>query len=256
MDIFRLFLATVLQHKVWVVWTVLLLAGALVFPTMTPWEQEPSLIEPARAQTVWVLFWLINLTWSLFQGASLGTKLRRDGLGDYFGSQGIGQISQLVQSWCAVMIFVVGFAVIAGTVTIFGASPVDTTQAAAWTQLTLQYMLLAPLSIGALLFLAIGLGSRLGAAVAFLVALGVGLHGLYGVGYLRLFSTENGSPIADTLWTLSPHFHLSDLTHRLVFKSGQLTASTFSQVSVYSLGVFLTLFGLGALVFNSRQNSK
>jgi len=256
MDIFRLFLATIIQHKVWVVWILLLGVGALVFPTMTPWEQEPSLIEPARAHTVWVLFWLISLTWVLYQAAAIGTRLRRDGLGDYFASQGSSQLSQMLQGWSAVMVFVIGFTLIAGAITIFGASPAAEDQATAWSQLTLQYMLLAGISIGSLVFLALSLGTRVGATVAYLVTLGLGLHGLYGVGYLRMFSRENGSPIGDTLWTVSPHFHLADLTHRLVFKSGQLSSSTFSDILLYLLGVLLVLAGISAIAFNSRQSSK
>ena len=186
MDIFRLFLATIIQRKVWVIWLVMIAAGAIAFPLMTPYEQDVTLLEPERARTVWMLFWIGSLTWVLFQGANLGASLRLQGLGDYFASQGIAPIRQLLQSWLAVMVFSLLLGLFTTSISILWASPSDPTEAQLWLYLNLQFFALSQLTIGALLMISIALATRLGPAPSFLIALGTGLYGLYGVGYLRL----------------------------------------------------------------------
>ena len=57
----------------------LLLGGALVFawlaPLVTPWQENPQILQPARAQAAWVFAWLALFTWLPFQAAALGRRL-------------------------------------------------------------------------------------------------------------------------------------------------------------------------------------
>jgi hypothetical protein len=102
--------------------------------------------------------------------------------------------------------------------------------------------------------LAIGLGTRIGLAGGYLVTIGLALYGLYGVGYMDLFFQVRKDVVLETLWTFSPHYHLSDLTERLVFKSGNLPMDAFLQISAYLGGLLLIHLAVSFLSFkpNSR----
>ena len=41
------------------------------------------------------------------------------------------------------------------------------------------------------------------------------------------------------LFIISPHYHLSDLTSRLVYKLGEINAASFINISIYLLGLGL-----------------
>ena len=252
MDIFRLFLATILQRKVWIVWLVLIVVGAAVIPLMTPYEQDVTLIEPERARSVWMIFWIAALTWVLYQGANLGASLRLQGLGDYFASQGVTPIRQMLQSWLAIMVFSIILGLITSGISIFWASPSDSTEAKLWFYLNLQYFALSQLTIGALLMISIGFATRVGPAPSFLIALATGLYGLYGVGYLKRFSLNQSNDLLDTLWTASPHLHLADLSHRLIFKLGALNVSDFALIACYLGGILLVSFAISSIAFSPR----
>lgn len=252
MDIFRLFLATIIQRKVWVVWLVIIAVGAVVIPLMTPYEQDVTLIEPERARTVWMLFWIASLTWLLFQGANLGASLRLQGLGDYFASQGISPTRQMLQCWLAVMVFSTSLCLMASGISVFWASPSDANEAKLWLYLNLQYFALSQLTIGSLLMISIGFATRLGSAPSFLIALATGLYGLYGVGYLKQFTLNESNALLDILWTVSPHLHLSNLTNRMMYKLGALNATDFTTIACYLGGILLVFFAVSNVAFSPR----
>jgi hypothetical protein len=243
MHLARLTLATILKRKVWAVWLVLLVALTAVLPFTTPWEQDPTLIEPARAQAVWVGLWIAALTWGLFQGAGFGESLSKHGLGEYFSSQGVSRLSQLGQIFAACFASILPFVAVAVAVCLVWAMPGDKLEARAWTFTLIQYGFLFTLVFASLLLLAIALGTRLGSAVAYLVTLGLALYGLYGVGFMDLLFEARKDAVMETLWTLSPHYHLGDLTTRLIFKTGHLPVETFAKVAAY-LGLLALLHGL------------
>lgn len=252
MDIFRLFLATIIQRKVWVIWLVLIAVGAAVFPLMTPYEQDITLLEPERARTVWMLFWIASLTWVLFQGANLGASLRLQGLGDYFASQGVTPVRQLLQSWLAVMAFSILLGLCTTAISVLWASPSNPTEAQLWFYLNLQFFALSQLTIGALLMISIAFATRLGSAPSFLIALGAGLYGLYGVGYLKIYTLNESNDLIDTLFTISPHLHLSDLSHRLMHKLGALGGAEFATIACYLGGILLVSFSVSSVAFSPR----
>lgn len=252
MDIFRLFLATIIQRKVWVIWLVLIAVGAAVVPLMTPYEQDVTLIEPERARTVWMLFWIASLSWILYQGANLGASLRLQGLGDYFASQGLTPVRQMLQSWLAVMVFSILLGVVSAGISVIWASPSDATEAQLWFYLNLQYFALSQLTIATLLMISLSFATRLGPAPSYLIALATGLYGLYGVGYLKNFTLNESNNLLDTLWTVSPHLHLSDLSHRLMFKLGALGGSDFATIACYLGGILLVSFAVCSVAFSPR----
>jgi hypothetical protein len=66
---------------------------------------------------------------------------------------------------------------------------------------------------------------------------------------MDLFFQVREDVFLETLWTFSPHYHLSDLTERLVFKSGNLPMASFLQISSYLLGLLLIHLGISYLSF-------
>ena len=129
------------------------------------------------------------------------------------------------------------------------AMPSDKIEATAWVYTVLQSGFLFTLVFSSLLVLAIGLGTRIGLAGGYLVSFGMALYGLYGVGYMDLFFQVRKDVFLETLWTFSPHYHLSDLTARLVFKSGNLPLESFLQISLYLGGLLLIHLGVSYLSF-------
>ena len=85
-----------IQRKVWIIALVCALLLPCVLPYLTPYETNPTLIEPARAQAAWVCLWVITAAWLFFQAARFGDETSRSGIGAYFLSSGIsGSLSSL-----------------------------------------------------------------------------------------------------------------------------------------------------------------
>ena len=63
-------------------WLLLLLGVLFVWlaPLLTPWEEKPVILQPARAQAAWSFAWLALFTWLPFQAAALGNRVRKQGL--------------------------------------------------------------------------------------------------------------------------------------------------------------------------------
>ena len=242
MHLARLTFATIVRRKVWAVWLILMLVVPAVLPYTTPWEQDLTLIQPARAQAAWVTLWVAALTWGLFQGAGFGENLSKNGLGEYFSSQGVSRFSQLMQVFASCVTSVFPLLGIALGICFVWTMPGEASEARMWSYTLVEYGTLFLLVFSSLLLLAIALGTRLGSAVAYLITLGLALYGLYGVGYLDLLFHVRKDAFLEAIWTLSPHYHLADLTPRLVFKSGHIPGLDFAQIAAY-LGALLLVHG-------------
>ncbi|MGB3118303.1 MAG: hypothetical protein WBE58_05765, partial [Verrucomicrobiales bacterium] len=88
MSLFRLSFTTLLARKTFAVFVVLLLVAPVMLPLITPHEMRPSLLEPARAQTAWMVLWVVALGWVFFQGASLGDRWASHGVLEYLRTLG------------------------------------------------------------------------------------------------------------------------------------------------------------------------
>jgi hypothetical protein len=58
--------------------------------------------------------------------------------------------------------------------------------------------------------------------------------------------------LLDWLYVVSPHYHLADLTPRLVFKQGSMLSSEFLQLVVYFAGIKIVLAMFASLTFQPR----
>ena len=253
MPITRLFLATIKHHNVWLLWLVLAIVVPVVFPYMTPKEQDPTIFEPARAQAAWLILGFTALSWGLFQGAAFGDTLAIHGLGEYFASQGVSRLSQLCQTWLASFVAILPMLAVAMVSCLVWAMPGAEVEKASWIRLVFQFAMLFALVFACLLFLAIGLATRMGLAGAYVVTVSLALHGLYGVGILKLFTDVHANSLMEIFWTFSPHYHLGDLTRRLVFKLGHMPATDFLNVVYYLVGLLAIHFTLACLAFKPRR---
>jgi hypothetical protein len=147
----------------------------------------------------------------------------------------------------------VAVGLLAVVVTLGFCLPSNAPEAALWTQLTLQYFILYCLSGLPLLLLAVAMGSRTVEVLAFLAPVGLLFTGIFGGRWLAPVLADSESPIFKMLWLVLPHYHLADLTPRLVFKMGPLPASVFFQTSV-CLGLGgLALSAFGICIFRTRS---
>lgn len=244
MELYRLTLASILSRKTFAIFAVLLLALPFVLPLMTPWESKPSLLEPARAQMAWMLLWTSAIGWLLFQGATIGDRWASHGILEYFKTLGVSRARQMFQLWMSCFTVFAGMMLIGFVISTFTAMPGDPLEARHWVITNLQYTLLFFLVVAPLLALAISLGTRFNGAAAYAVTIGLALYGLFGIGYLEIFLADNQNPFLNLVYLLSPHYHLSDLTSRLVFKLGAIPLAELARIAAYLGGLALFTVGL------------
>ena len=252
MQLYRLTLATILQRKVWIIALLCVLVLPLILPYLTPYESNPSLLEPARAQAAWVCLWVVAVAWVFFQAARFGDDTARTGLGAYFLSLGISRVSQMVQIWLACMTFLLPLTAVTVGVCLVAAMPGDSSQAQMWVATNLQYAALFVLVIAPLALVAISVGSRFGATIGYLLPLSLSLYGMYGVGYLAMMTSVQDNAFLDWLYVVSPHYHLADLTPRLVFKHGSMLTSEFLHLVAYFVGIKLVLSMVSSMCFQAK----
>lgn len=235
----------------------LLLGGAVVFtwlaPLVAPWEENPQILQPARAQAVWTYAWLALLTWLPFQAAALGHRLRAEGMLEHAHAAGTGRASLGLQLGGAVLVWLLALALIAAVLTATWCLPRRAGEAGLWLQLVGQYAVLYLLCASPLVLLATALGTRTAEVIAFLVPTGLLISGLFGAAWLAPLLGGSSAKLLQSLWLAVPHYHLADLTPRLVFKMGPLPAADFlASAGVLALqGLALSLTGL--CLFRTRS---
>ena len=249
MQLYKLTLATILNRKTFVIFAFLLLALPFALPLMTPWESKPSLLEPARAQAAWVLLWVAALGWLFFQGAMIGDRWSSHGILEYFKTLGVSKTRQMGQMWLSCFTVFAGFALITFVISTFTAMPSDSVEAQHWIHTNLQYLLLFLLVVAPLLLLALALGTRLNGAAAYAITVGLALYGMFGIAQLEVFLVDNKNAVLNLVYILSPHYHLSDLTSRLVFKLGSLPVRDLAMMATYLGGIGLFTTGLSYQLF-------
>ena len=252
MQLYRLTLATLIQRKVWVVALLCVLVLPLVLPYLTSYESNPTLIEPARAQAAWICLWVVCLLWLLFQAARFGDDSSRSGMGAYFLSKGVSRFSQMMQIWLACMTFLLPLSLITVAVCLIGAMPGNEEQVGMWIVTNFQYLALFLLVVIPLTLVSISMGSRFGSTLGYLVPLSLSLYGIYGVGYLDMMTSVEGNVMIEWLYIVSPHYHLADLTPRLVFKHGSMLGSEFFELVAYFLGIKLVLSAFSTICFQAK----
>jgi hypothetical protein len=224
----------------------LLLGGGVIVawlvPMQTPWEENLAVLQPARAQAAWVYAWIAMFTWLPYQGAALGHRLRIEGLLEHMRAGGQSAASLCLQITAAVAVWMVGLGLLATVVVVGFCSPSQPQEAILWLQVVLQYFTLYTLSAIPLLLLAVALGSRTSEVLAFLVPVGLLFGGVFGGRWLTPIFADSESPAFKVLWLILPHYHLADLTPRLVFKMGPLPTTPFLQI--------IACLGLGGLAFS------
>ncbi|MDB4055553.1 hypothetical protein N9496_06130 [Akkermansiaceae bacterium] len=241
-----------IQRKVWIIALFCALVLPIVLPYLTPYESNPSLIEPARAQAAWGCLWVVTIAWLFFQAARFGDDTARSGLGAYFLSSGVSGLSQMMQIWLACLSFLLPLVLIALVICFIGAMPSDSAQAQMWVATNLQYAALFLLVVTPLMMVAVSVGSRFGSTVGYLIPLCMSIYGMYGVGYLAMMTDAQSNLLLDWLYVVSPHYHLADLTPRLVFKHGSMLGSEFLQLVIYFAGIKIVLAMLSTLTFQPK----
>lgn len=241
-----------IQRKVWIIALFCVLAVPLILPYLTPYENNPSLLEPARAQAAWVCLWAVSIAWLFYQAARFGDDTARSGLGSYFLSSGISGLSQLIQIWLACLTFLLPLIAIALGICLIGAMPGDSGEAKMWVATNLQYAALFLLVVTPLIMLAISAGSRFGSTIGYLIPLCLSIYGIYGVGYLAMMTNVQSNLVLDLIYIMSPHYHLADLTPRLVFKHGSMLSAEFLQLVVYFAGIKMVLAMVSTVTFQPK----
>lgn len=252
MQLYRLTLATIFQRKVWIVALLCVLVLPLVMPYVTPYESNPTLLEPARAQAAWVTLWVVAVAWIFFQAARFGDDAAKSGLGSYFLSTGMSRVSQMLQIWAACLTFLLPLVACTLAVCLLGAMPGNKEQAMMWVATNMQYAALFLLVVAPLAMLAVAVGSRFGATIGYVLPLCLSVYGLFGVGYLAMLTAVQDNLFLDWVYVLSPHYHLADLTPRLVFRQGSLLTTDFLQLVVYFIGLHLVISMFSTMCFRAK----
>ena len=253
MSLYKLTLTTILTRKTFIIFAVLFLVLPWLLPLVTPFEQKPQLIEPARAQAAWSLLWMLALGWLFYQAAAFGDRWSSHGVLEYFKTLGVSRLKQIGQIWLSVLTLFGGFVAMVVAICLLFAMPGESGEVKMWIMTNLQYALLFLLVVAPLALLAIALGTRLNATAAYVITAGFAVYGLFGVGYLDFFLSQTGSPFFDMLFIISPHYHLSDLTSRLVFKLGEVEATNFINITLYLAGLGLLTSAIACSLFREKK---
>lgn len=254
MRLFHLTVTTIFRRKSWAICLLCVAVFPFLLPLLSTATENQLLVQPARAQAAWNLAWIVALIWGFFSAAMQGEANARSGVGEYFETTGIGRLKQLAQIWAAHLAYLIPAAILAALVCILGASPRAADERSMWLVTNLQYVLLFILVIAPLLALAIGLSARFGAIAGFAVTLGLALYGLYGVGYMEMLLRLEGNKFLQTLWIASPHYHLADLTPRLLFKSGALLWKDFANLILYFTGFAMVWLACATALFRTKSS--
>jgi hypothetical protein len=222
-------------------------------PLVTPWEEKPEILQPARAQAAWSFAWFALFTWLPFQAAALGHRTRKQGMLEHLQAAGQSRFNLCLQLNASIFVWLVVVAVLAIVVCLGFCMPSSEAAAKDWTTLVLQYTALYMLAAVPLIVLGVTLGTRTHEIVAFMVPICLLFLGLFGGLWLAPFLAQGNSFIGKLFWVVMPHYHLSDLTPRLVFRMGPLpTADFLRSAGVLALeGAAFTLLGLCA--FRTRS---
>ena len=235
----------------------LLLVGVFTFvwvmPLLTPWDEQPQILQPARAQAAWLYVWLALFTWLPFQAASLGKRLRSEGLLEFLQARGTGLWTLYLQMGASVLVWFGAVIVLAVTVCMSVSVPRHALEAWPWFVLVSQYAVLAALSGAPLLLLGVALGTRAGEVIAFLVPVFLLFLGLMAASWLAPMLAGSDALLFRGAWLVLPHYHLADLTPRLVFKMGPMGWGAFidSLLCLSLQGITLTI--LGRCLFRTRS---
>jgi hypothetical protein len=163
----------------------------------------------------------------------------------------VGHFNQLLGLWSALMVYLVPVVLVTLLVCIFAAMPSGPSEREMWIATNLQFAVLFLLTIAPLLMLAIGLASRFGAMVGYAIPAALCLYGLYGVGHLGETIKMGNNPLLEWLYIISPHYHLSDLTPRLLFKAGALKTADFANYAGYFVVVGFVLVSISRISFRT-----
>lgn len=235
----------------------LLLLGAVVFPwiapLLTPWQENPQILQPARAQASWVYAWLALFTWLPFQASVLGHRLRNEGMLEHFRAGGAGISSLCLQISSAILVWMAAVVLVACAVCLTICLPSQQEEAKLWALLVFQYAALFLVTGIPLIILAVALGTRTAEVIAFMVPVGLLFIGLSGAAWLAPLLGGSSVGGLRSLWLAMPHYHLADLTPRLVFKLGALPTDVFlsSMGCLAMQGAALCLFA--RWVFRTRS---
>jgi hypothetical protein len=229
-------------------WLLLLLGilFAWLAPLVTPWEEKPVILQPARAQAAWSFAWLALFTWLPFQAAALGNRIRKQGMLEHLQAAGQNRFNLCLQLNASIFVWLVAVAVLAMIVCLGFCMPNSEAAAREWVTLVLQYTALYVLAAIPLIVLGVTLGTRTHEIIAFMVPVALLFLGLFGGIWLAPFFAQSDSFLGKLFWVLMPHYHLADLTPRLVFKMGPLPTADFLRTAgVLALeGAAFTLLGL------------
>ena len=254
MGLYKLTLATIFHRKVWVVALLCVFLFPIILPHLTPVDVNPALLEPARAQAAWYTLWVVSILWGLFQAARFGDDTASSAMGSYFLSRGTKRISQMAQIWLACVTFLLPLLLVTLAICLIGALP-EAAEEGIWIAMNFQYALIYVITIVPLILLAISLGSRFGGMISYLVSAGLWVYGMYGVGYLRMMTEIRANALSDWIYLISPHYHLSDMTPRLMFMQGAMLSNEYLEVLTYFAGVALMLMALSVFAYKAKPSS-
>ncbi len=214
-------------------------------PYFTPWDEQPQILQPARAQAAWMYVWMSAFTWFPFQAAILGRRLRTHGVLEFLRARGVRAGSMYAQIGAALAVWFGAVVLFAGGMCLSFCQPRLASEAQQWTLLVAQCSVLAVVAFLPLLWLGIALGTRLDEVLAFLIPVSLLFLGLFAAPWIAPLLVGSDAPLFRLAWLLSPHTHLADLTARLVFKMGPLAGSDFidSLTCLTLQGVAITLTG-------------
>ncbi len=235
------------QRRACLLYVLFLPVVAWLLPRLTPWEENPPVLAPARVQAVCFYLWGGLLAFFPFQAAVLGRRLHTEGLLEHWRAGGRKPWRLALELAAAVWLWVVAATSAGMLICALFCAPAQPVEAGLWRLLVIQQGGLLLLVSGPLILLAGAVGAAVSELAGTLVAASLVALGLFGIDWLQplLAPGARGGPLS-WLWVALPHYDLADLTSRFLFKLGPLPGAVFagSAVALGLQGLALVLVSL------------
>lgn len=235
----------------------LLLAAGLLFswfsPWLTPWDENPRLLQPARVQACWIYLWAVAATWLPYQSARIGSQFSKSGILEHLSVSGMRAPRMLFEMASAVLIWTTSALILLTLLMAYSCSPSRMAEAELWLTSLIQQVLLYALVTAPLSVIPASLATRFSHITASLMTTAVFLMGFTAHIWLYPITGQDNWGFLSSLWLAIPHYHLADLTDRLVFKMGPLEASVFVKVMVTLFLQGMTLIAASLWLFRKRH---
>ena len=246
--------------------TLYIIIGALILLPwgmiiVTPTQEEKTLYQPALAQGAWQTLQWLNTLFLVSTFASLGQHARKGGIYDFLVARNITKKEIIIGISTLGFLLSTVLAAIPAITCMLGAIPSTKELKTEWILLQLQSFSLYIVLGTMLSMLAFALAQRFSNLITTILLMAMFYYGMHGLNYVDMIRRNSLIDptlgiMFETIWALSPHFHLTDVNQRMIFRLGEMPVKSYFATITYMLMWLLTFLSLAYLLLPKKGACK